>query len=1135
MNRYADYFTNSTRLLFGRERAAPLDPSFNPIDNTKMFTRTFVRASAVALAIFAGSMISAFAQDTANRAISGINSASDVVEAVLDEALLAQETFVETGMVPIMVELHDVSAVTVLEQVTAVEGRAVGLAKAKGHAKKLDRDQQAIVGKLKERSPNGSVTYRLQRAMNAVAMVVKPSDVMAISALPEVKAVYPIVQHYPSAASSNPLMKVEAFWNSLPSGLNLRGTGVKVGVIDTGTDYLHTAFGGPGLTSAAAGVTDTNANGYFPNAKFPGGWDFAGNAYTGSNTPQPDSNPMDTNGHGTAVASLIGGRGTNSNGTTYAGPYNSTTNYGPLRTSPGVAPDALIYPLRVFGTSGSTGLTHLAIEWAMDPNGDGDMSDRLDVINLSLGATNGHHDDTSAITANAASKAGIVVVISAGNAYNIYYITGSPSVADGAISVAASLNDNFYQTLTVNSPAGVAKNYPMVPAAFGPAFPAAGITSDLVIANPILGNGDPLVGLTNAAAVSGKIVVMDRGTFGFTTKVRNAQNSGAIGVIMVNSVAGAPTTMGGTDPLVTIPSAMISQADGATLKAAIALGTVNATPKSVTGAGADSLAVYSSRGPRRGDSMLKPDISAPAELVSAAAVNTGNGNTTFNGTSSAAPHMAGGMALMRQANPGWTPEELKALAMNTAGVDQFEFFAGPTPLKWSLARAGAGRTDLQGAARSKVIAFNKDRPDLVSVSYGQVEAAQKLNLVKHISVRNKGRSRATYNISWQPNLNLPGVSLDLDNRKDISVPAGVTNHFPIKLRIDPAQLKNVRDPLVPATERVSTTVGIANQPRHFLNEFAGHVVLTPASGGAPALRVPVWASVRPAGRMSATGASITMDVDNGAISVPVAGTEVNTGASYPNDITGLVKGFELQYEGTANPAATGYLAGADIQYVGVASDWRTRGNTFTNSVLNFGISTFGNWDTPSNPGVELQVQIDHDKDGVIDYTVFTRGPGDLDTSPTSPSTSNVYVVYFTRHTAPGTTGTFLFPARPVNGLTPALINTYAMNNSVVSIDIPASTVLATSANGFRYKVRGIWRGVLVSETPWMDYNPTKQGLDSAGAFLEPFWHFDTNGNSVPVQWNKANYLANNSLGLLLIHLHNVAGMRAEKVPVVVVP
>jgi hypothetical protein len=84
--------------------------------------------------------------------------------------------------------------------------------------------------------------------------------------------------------------------------------------------------------------------------------------------------------------------------------------------------------------------------------------------------------------------------------------------------------------------------------------------------------------LTNAGAVAGKIALVDRGTCGFTIKVLNVQNAGAIGMIVADNVAGSPPpALGGAEPLATIPSVRITLADGNTLKTAIAAATVIGT------------------------------------------------------------------------------------------------------------------------------------------------------------------------------------------------------------------------------------------------------------------------------------------------------------------------------------------------------------------------------------------------------------------------------------------------------------------------------------------------------------------------------------------------------------------------------
>lgn len=130
------------------------------------------------------------------------------------------------------------------------------------------------------------------------------------------------------------------------------------------------------------------------------------------------------------------------------------------------------------------------------------------------------------------------------------------------------------QTLTVNSPTGLAGNYPAIEATFGPGLPVTPITADFAIFNDATPDTyDACSAATNAGALSGKIVIIRRGTCNFVTKVTEAQNAGALAVIMVNNVAGAPFAMGGTGPGITIPSVMVSNIDGEAFIAALEGGT----------------------------------------------------------------------------------------------------------------------------------------------------------------------------------------------------------------------------------------------------------------------------------------------------------------------------------------------------------------------------------------------------------------------------------------------------------------------------------------------------------------------------------------------------------------------------------
>lgn len=133
--------------------------------------------------------------------------------------------------------------------------------------------------------------------------------------------------------------------------------------------------------------------------------------------------------------------------------------------------------------------------------------------------------------------------------------------------------------LTINSPAGVAGTYGAVQAAFGGPVPSTPITANLALFNDNTAPdpNDACQNATNGAALAGKIVVIRRGDCTFVDKVQRAQNAGALAVIMVNNVAGAPITMGGTSATITIPSVMISDLDGAAIIAAMGTGTVNGT------------------------------------------------------------------------------------------------------------------------------------------------------------------------------------------------------------------------------------------------------------------------------------------------------------------------------------------------------------------------------------------------------------------------------------------------------------------------------------------------------------------------------------------------------------------------------
>jgi Zn-dependent metalloprotease len=135
---------------------------------------------------------------------------------------------------------------------------------------------------------------------------------------------------------------------------------------------------------------------------------------------------------------------------------------------------------------------------------------------------------------------------------------------------ACSAHTTPVPVLVVNSPASIAGDYAAAGAAFGPALTAAGITGNVVLADDGSANGSLACGpLVNGGAVSGNIALVDRGTCGFVVKVKNAQNAGAIAVIVANNTVGPPAPMGGADPTITIPSGMVAQSTGTAIKGAL--------------------------------------------------------------------------------------------------------------------------------------------------------------------------------------------------------------------------------------------------------------------------------------------------------------------------------------------------------------------------------------------------------------------------------------------------------------------------------------------------------------------------------------------------------------------------------------
>jgi hypothetical protein len=203
-------------------------------------------------------------------------------------------------------------------------------------------------------------------------------------------------------------------------------------------------------------------------------------------------------------------------------------------------------------------------------------------------------------------------------------------VWDGAcVTGSASGRLGPQPLLRVNSPGTIAGDYEVGLAQFGPS--SFNVTGNLVLANdgslPPNSPSNACEPLTNGAQIAGNIAVVDRGTCPFVVKVKNAQNAGAIAVVVVDTVPGCPPLgMGGVDPTITIPAVRLTNADGTAIKAQLA-GGVNATlmfdPSQDAGTAEGKVLVYTPTAFTSGSSVSHWDISAEPSLLMEPAITVG--------------------------------------------------------------------------------------------------------------------------------------------------------------------------------------------------------------------------------------------------------------------------------------------------------------------------------------------------------------------------------------------------------------------------------------------------------------------------------------------------------------------------------
>lgn len=1011
---------------------------------------------------------------------------------------------------PVVLVLH---APAVAEPLPALSvGAAPQLpnrAQAQARAVTIQAEQQRAMAELAALAPEATLLYQVQRVYNGLAVQVRPEDLPALAAAPWVRAVLPLTPKYLAHRTSVPLIGAPSLWPT--AGPDLTGRGVTIGIIDTGIDYAHATFGGTGALEPPN---------FGPGRKVAGGYDFAGDAYTGFNAPTPDADPRDCNGHGTHVAGTAAGYGVTAGGATYTGGYDAVPT--DLSIGPGVAPEAELYALRIFGCSASgTLLTDQAIDWAIDPNGDGDVSDRLDVINLSLGIDFGSLTDSTTLAAQRAVAAGVIVVAAATNAGDSTFAVGSPAIADGAIAVAGSADagaqaDGFH----IDAPTALTGVYPGTAATFNWAtLPDAQLAATLV-APLSQQDGCTAFSPADAALLNGAVALLDWGSGDCPaqTRVNNAAAAGALGVLISDSAPVLTLRPFGVMP---VPTLAIPQRTGADLRAALADGPVRVTLAQrylgnvllVEPQREDTLYTASARGPRRGDSLLKPDLTAPAVTITSAAVGTAAGRRELSGTSMASPHVAGAAALMRQLHPAWSVEQIKALLMNSAAADLYTGF-DRTGQRYGPARVGAGRLHLPAAVATETLAYSAERPGFVSAAFGTVPVITGTTTTRTQQVRvvNTGAVEQSYTLRIDPRVPSPGISFRVDPPV-LSLEAGASTLISVTLEADPAQMRGPAcDPTIAPTQ--------AGSPRTCLPEVSGLLVIASDAPEAGAIRLPVHAVPHLAAATRGP-ASITLPATlQGEAGVLLTGPGLAAPAR-----TSLVSVLELQ---VLKPRTPQRAASADLHAIGVHSDYADGDSDATQ--LSFGIGVHGDWSLTGLPfDTWFEVWLDVDGSGVgedgtgSEFTLRNvAGPNGSEDVRTT--------VLLDRRTGRSVTTGYL------NLFTPDEFDTAPFNSRVIVLGVTAEDLGLTEASPrLRYRVASYNDTTFSSSAylpvdigPELSVDPFRPGLRTPAAVRGPI-HRDQAGR-IALVVDQGALAANGTQGVLLLHHHHSGAARIEALP-----
>ena len=549
-------------------------------------------------------------------------------------------------------------------------------------------------------SRNVQVLASIGNVMNA--LIVKADDPAILQNTPGVAHVYPVRLYKKVLDRVAVIHKVTIAGDSI-GGVDNAGAGIKVGIIDTGIDSTHPAFRDTGFI-APSGFPKVNKD--------------IDNRYTNNKVivarnydTQLGTAAADRDGHGTAVAAIVAG----------------VRSDAPRAVIAGIASKAYLGNYKVF-PDGQENAPSSNILKAIDDA----VADGMDIINLSLGGfPAGSLDSDPLVQAiENATKAGVLVVVAAGNDGPGLNTISSPATAPSAISVGASSSDRIFA-----AGASVDGLEPFLAIVAAQSRTVDNVRAAMADVSSLDENGMACATLP-PDSLQGKIALIVRGSCFFEEKLNTVQHAGAIAAVVYTD-ADRPDPITMSVGASTLPAVMIGYFDGLRAKDRLAGGAVDASVDFTIQARSVNpgrLAEFTSKGPSL-KGAVKPDLLAVGTSVYTAqpAVDGQPLYAALSGTSFSSPIVAGAAALLKAYRPGLRPDQYKSLLANSAAA--FSSDQDTLPIQ----QTGAGLLDVAAAVRSTIAIFPS------AIAFGMGGAT--VDSTQHFVLQNLGAAADTFAIT----------------------------------------------------------------------------------------------------------------------------------------------------------------------------------------------------------------------------------------------------------------------------------------------------------------------------------------------------------------------------------------------------